>query len=69
MGLLELAVLGLQVEYALGTCDDQLQHVDIDGLLVEVVSTERDCPQGVFACFVTCGDDDLGRRCNRKDVG
>ena len=69
VGLLELAVLGLQVEYALGTCDDQLQHVDIDGLLVEVVSAQRDRSQGVLAGFVASGNDDFRCRCDRQDVG
>ena len=65
----EPAVFGFKLEHLFGASDDQLQHVDVNGLLVEVISAERDGPQRVFASFVTGGDDDFGRRCNREDFG
>ena len=65
----EPAVLGFELEHLFGTADDQLQHIDIDRLLIEIVGAESDRPQRMLAGLVAGRDDDLCRRRNREDFG
>ena len=63
------AVLVLELKHSFCPADDQLEHIDIDRLLIEVIGAECDRPQRVFAGFVAGRDDDFCSRRNRENLG
>ena len=58
----ELPILGLERVNLIGALHDQLQRVDVDGLLIEVVGAEADGLDGVALVAVARDDDDLRER-------
>ena len=58
----ELPILGLERVHLIRALHDQLQRVDVDGLLIEVVGAEADRLHGVALVAVPRDDDDLRER-------
>ncbi len=68
-GLLEPAVLRLDVGDVEGAGDDQAELVDVDRLAVEIVGAKADRLQHAFASAVAGRDDDLRVGLQPQDVG
>ena len=64
----ELAILGLERVHLIRALHDQLQRVDVDGLLIEVVGAEADGFHGVALVAVARDDDDLRERRELQDL-
>ena len=58
--LLETPVLGFDAVELEGAADDQAELVDVDRLLVEIISARRDRPERALAGAMARGDDHLG---------
>ena len=63
-----LAVLGFERMNLIRALHDQLQRVDVDGLLIEVVGAEADGLHGVALVAVARDDDDLRERRELQDL-
>ena len=64
----ELPILGLERVHLIRALHDQLQRVDVDGLLIEVVGAEADRLHGVALVAVPRDDDDLRERRELQDL-
>ena len=64
----EAPVFLFQFVDAVGTIDDQLQHVGINRLVEEVVGAHGHRAGGIFAFVVTGNHNDLGMRCIQQDI-
>ena len=64
----ELPVLGFERVNLIGALHDQLQRVDVDGLLIEIVGAEADGLDRVALVAVARDDDDFRERRELQDL-
>ena len=64
----QAAILGFDVVKLKGPADDQAELINVDRLLIEIVGTGSDRPQGAFARAMSGGDDHLCLGLQRQDV-
>ena len=64
----EAPILALDAVQLEGAADDQAELIDVDRLLIEIISARGDRLERAFARAVAGGDDDLGLGLEREDL-